>query len=120
MPRAVLGLGWLRLFSLVGVPEVRFPFAGVSLAVVSSGVPPPPCALRVMGRLGALPRVPGLRAAWFMLGSVLGMSLSPLALLWAGAAVSPFFFNSAWRLGSFCGCLLVLAVFFRPVLWAPL
>ena len=51
-----------------------------------------------------------------MLSAVFLTSFIPLVIIKAGGLESPFFFNSAWRLGSAFGSLLLLLVFFPSLL----
>ena len=54
-------------------------------------------------------------ASLLMLGAVVGYSLMPLIVAWAGE--NHFAFNSSWRVGAIVGCLSFLFVAYRELLF---
>ena len=51
----------------------------------------------------------------YMFAAVIAFSLIPLAIKLTGAERAPFLFAASWQLGVVVGCLLVLAMFYRPL-----
>lgn len=58
-----------------------------------------------------------LQAAGFMLAAVLFFSYIPLWIIGSGGAEYPFVFNGMWRLGAVVGCILLLSLGFRPLVF---
>ena len=62
-------------------------------------------------------RTQNLQAAGFMLAAVLFFSYIPLWIIGSGGAEYPFVFNGMWRLGAVVGCILLLSLGFRPLVF---
>ena len=63
-----------------------------------------------------VPRGVNLPAIGYMSAAVLIFSLVPLVIVEVDGAENPFLFNAGWRLGASVGCVLVLLVFWRPLI----
>ena len=57
-----------------------------------------------------------LPAIGYMSAAVLIFSLVPLVIVEVHGAENPFLFNAGWRLGASVGCVLVLLVFWQPLI----
>ena len=51
-----------------------------------------------------------------MMVAVAIYSIAPLVIVRSGGIAAPFYFSAIWRFGSACGTLVLLFLFFRPLL----